>query len=112
MWHSSAHELYLHENIFFSEKFFKERIRAKRPKNSFAGKCDEMKSVAEHATLELSQQLDTDQHFTLSYVETEEKQVNIPNISPATETKHVASGHSQIFFNHCRHWKAETICTY
>ena len=39
-----------------------------------AGRCDEMKSVAEHATLELGPALDSDVHLTLSYTEAEEKQ--------------------------------------
>ena len=39
-----------------------------------AGRCDEMKSVAEHATLELGPALNSDVHLTLSYTEAEEKQ--------------------------------------
>ena len=36
-----------------------------------------MKSVAEHATLELGPKLNTESHFTLSYIESEDKQVTI-----------------------------------
>ena len=39
------------------------------------GSCDEMKSVAEHATLELGPELNSETHFTLSYIESEDKQV-------------------------------------
>ena len=39
-----------------------------------AGRCDEMKSVAEHATQELGPALNSDYHLTLSYTEAEEKQ--------------------------------------
>ena len=36
-----------------------------------------MKSVAEHATLELGPKLNTESHFTLSYIESDDKQVTI-----------------------------------
>ena len=34
-----------------------------------------MKSVAEHATLELSSELDSKVHYTLSYLESQDQQV-------------------------------------
>ena len=39
------------------------------------GACDEMKSVAEHSTLELTEKLQSKVHYTLSYIESEDKQV-------------------------------------
>ena len=52
-----------------------------------AGTCDEMKSVAEHAALLLGPELGSDVHFTLSYVESEEKQV-----TATTSSKHFPTG--------------------
>ena len=41
------------------------------------GGCDEIKRVAEFGTSQLASRLDSDVHFTLSYVETEQKKVRI-----------------------------------
>ena len=46
-----------------------------------------MKSVAEHAALLLGPELGSDVHFTLSYVESEEKQV-----TATTSSKHFPTG--------------------
>ena len=41
------------------------------------GGCDEIKKVAEFGTSQLASRLNSDVHFTLSYVETELKKVTI-----------------------------------
>ena len=64
-----------------------------------------MKSVAEHATEELTQMLDSDKHFTLSYIETEEKQVRtkyfLTELTYSTmrpqQLVNIASGHNSTF---------------
>ena len=56
-----------------------------------AGTCDEMKSVAEHAALLLGPELGSDVHFTVSYVESEEKQVTATTSSQHFPTGRVVS---------------------